>query len=222
MAIEVTAASPTGELDLGGLLLSGSVPMLVLEVALLLAAAFVWITIVVKARQVRRWRRSERDFERAVAETNDWAQMQERCESDTQSIGAPVLAAMFRAAEHPDVLEAVAEREVERQNARVHGLMTALSSIGAVAPLAGLFGTVYGIIEAFLSIGAAKSASLAVIAPAIGEALITTGVGLFAAIPAVIGYNALTKELDDLLTGVETAARVWAARVRVSMRELSA
>ena len=219
-SLAAAAVSDTGAdggvFDVQSLLLSGSVPMLLLVWTLLGASAFVWAAIVIKARQVGRWRRAEQRFEREVAETTDWEAMQERCETDQDSLGAPVLAAMFRAASYPDVLEAVAEREVERQHTRVHGMMTALSSIGVVAPLAGLFGTVYGIIHAFLSIGAAKSASLAAVAPAIGEALLTTAVGLFAAIPAVIGYNVLSKQLDDLLAGVETASRVWAGRVRAS------
>lgn len=216
----VAAAAPDAPgdavFDPQALLVSGSIPMLLLVWTLLGAAAFVWAAIVIKARQVARWRRAEQRFEREVSEGTEWEAMVARCEADEESLGAPVLAAMFRAANYPDVLEAVAEREVERQHARVHGLMTALSSIGVVAPLAGLFGTVYGIIHAFLSIGAAGSASLAAVAPAIGEALITTAVGLFAAIPAVLGYNALSKQLDDLLAGVETASRVWAGRVRAS------
>ncbi len=192
--------------------------MLVLEWLLLGTATFVWIAIVIKTRQVTRWRRSEAEFETFVAHATDLKKVRKRCESDTTSIGAPVLLAMFRAGDQVDILEAVAEREIERQNVRIHRLMTALSSIAAVAPLAGLLGTVYGIIDAFLSIGAAKSASLTVIAPAIGEALLTTAVGLFAAIPAVIGYNILSKALDDLLAGVDTASRVWAARIRLSAK----
>ena len=207
--------------DLASLLLSGSLPMLVLECSLLLAAAFVWITIVIKSRQVARWRRAEERLERDISESSAWEEVEERARGDRLAIGAPVLAAMCRATDYPEIVEAVAEREIERQNVRVHGLRTTLSSIGAVAPLAGLFGTVYGIIDAFLRIGTVGSASLAVIAPAIGEALITTGTGLFAAIPAVVGYNVLSKRLDDLLAAVDTAARVWAVRVRVSVERRS-
>jgi biopolymer transport protein TolQ len=209
-------------IDVTSLFLSGSLPMMVLVWGLLATAALVWAIAVVKSRQVRRWRRAEERFERDVAETNDWETTRRRCETDKASLGAPVLAALFRASAYPEVLEAVAEREVERQHERTHGLMTTLATIGGTAPLLGLFGTVYGIIHAFLRIGAANSASLAQVAPAIGEALITTAVGLFAAIPAVIAYNALSKQLEDLLAGVDAAARVWAGRVRVSTRGKSA
>jgi biopolymer transport protein TolQ len=203
-------------IDVTSLFVSGSLPMVILTWGIVGAAALVWIIIVVKSRQVRRWRRAQARFERFVAETTDWEAARRRCETDRESIGAPVLLALFQAARYPEVLEAVAEREVERQHERTHGMMTALSSIGVTAPLLGLFGTVYGIIHAFLRIGAAKSASLAQVAPAIGEALITTAVGLFAAIPAIIAFNALSKQLEDLLAGVEAAARVWAGRVRVT------
>lgn len=205
------------DVDATSLLFSGSAPIVVLVWLLIGAAAFVWLAIVIKARQVRRWRRAETRFERQVSESTDWKAMEKRADADPDSLGAPVLLAMFRAAHYPDVLEAVGEREIERQHTRTHGLMTGLSSIGAVAPLAGLFGTVYGIIHAFLRIGAAKSAALSEVAPAIGEALITTAVGLFAAIPAVIGYNVLSKQLEDLLAGVDTASRVWAGRIRASV-----
>ena len=208
----------SADFDLGSALFAGSVPMLVLEGLLLAAAVYVWVAIVLKTRQVTRWRRSEAEFETFVAKATDLKAVRQRCESDTTSIGAPVLLAMFRAANHVEFLDVVAEREIERQNVRIHRLMTGLSSIAAAAPLAGLLGTVYGIIDAFLSIGAAKSASLAVVAPAIGEALLTTAVGLFAAIPAVIGYNVLSKALDDLLAGVDTASRVWSGRLRMSAK----
>jgi biopolymer transport protein TolQ len=67
-----------------------------------------------------------------------------------------------------------------------------LATTASVAPFVGLFGTVWGILMAFMSIGQTGSTNLAVVGPSIGEALITTAAGLFAAIPAVWAYNALT------------------------------
>jgi len=67
-----------------------------------------------------------------------------------------------------------------------------LATTASVAPFIGLFGTVWGILTAFLSIGQTGSTNMAIVAPSIGEALITTAAGLFAAIPAVWAYNALT------------------------------
>lgn len=70
-----------------------------------------------------------------------------------------------------------------------------LASIGAVGPFVGLFGTVFGIMNSFLAIAATKTTSLAVVAPGIAEALLATGIGLVAAIPAVLLYNAVTRRI---------------------------
>jgi len=74
-----------------------------------------------------------------------------------------------------------------------------LASTGATAPFIGLFGTVWGIYHALMTIGSSGSASIDQVAGPIGEALVMTGLGLAVAIPAVLGYNALTKSNKDLL-----------------------
>lgn len=73
--------------------------------------------------------------------------------------------------------------------AKLESYLTFLATTGSTTPFIGLFGTVWGIMNAFRGIGAAGSASLAVVAPGIAEALITTAAGLAAAIPAVVAYN---------------------------------
>ncbi|MBF0553432.1 MAG: MotA/TolQ/ExbB proton channel family protein [Nitrospirae bacterium] len=75
------------------------------------------------------------------------------------------------------------------ETARLEKYLNFLATTGSSTPFVGLFGTVWGIMNAFRGIGAAGSASLAVVAPGIAEALITTAAGLAAAIPAVIGFN---------------------------------
>lgn len=70
-----------------------------------------------------------------------------------------------------------------------------LASIGAVGPFVGLFGTVFGIMNSFLAIAASKTTSLVVVAPGIAEALLATGIGLVAAIPAVLLYNAIQRRI---------------------------
>lgn len=72
-----------------------------------------------------------------------------------------------------------------------------LATTGSVAPFVGLFGTVWGIMNSFMAIGAAQNTSLAVVAPGIAEALFATAIGLFAAIPAVIAYNRFSHRLDQ-------------------------
>ena len=78
-----------------------------------------------------------------------------------------------------------------------------LATTGSSAPFIGLFGTVIGIMNAFRDIGVSGSASLAVVAPGIAEALVATAVGLFAAIPAVMGYNAARVRLGRLQTQLD-------------------
>ena len=73
--------------------------------------------------------------------------------------------------------------------ARLSGGMTFLASTGSIGPFVGLFGTVYGIMNSFISIAESNTTNLAVVAPGIAEALLATGIGLFAAIPAVVMYN---------------------------------
>lgn len=73
-----------------------------------------------------------------------------------------------------------------------------LATLGSTAPFIGLFGTVWGIMNSFTSIAAAKNISLAVVAPGIAEALFATAIGLVAAIPAVVAYNKFSVELDKI------------------------
>ncbi len=80
---------------------------------------------------------------------------------------------------------------------RLESRLPWLATTGAVTPFIGLFGTVWGIIDAFHGLGTAGSATLRAVAPGISEALITTAAGLFAAIPAVIAYNMFTQHIRE-------------------------
>lgn len=93
-------------------------------------------------------------------------------------------------------------REVER----LEGNLALLATIGSTSPYVGLFGTVWGIMNAFIAIGNVKQASLAQVAPGIAEALIATAMGLFAAIPAVIAYNFFTRGVERLESRYHTFA----------------
>lgn len=73
-----------------------------------------------------------------------------------------------------------------------------LGTVGSTSPYVGLFGTVWGIMNAFIALGAVKQATLQMVAPGIAEALIATAIGLFAAIPAVIAYNRLTLKVGRI------------------------
>ena len=71
-----------------------------------------------------------------------------------------------------------------------------LASVGSVSPYIGLFGTVWGVMHAFVGLSNVQQATLATVAPGIAEALIATAIGLFAAIPAVVAYNRYASEID--------------------------
>jgi biopolymer transport protein TolQ len=93
-----------------------------------------------------------------------------------------------------------------REGLRLERGLSFLATTGSAAPFIGLFGTVIGIINAFHGIGQAGSASLAVVAPGIAEALIATAIGLFAAIPATIFYNYFVGELRGLTAAIDLFA----------------
>lgn len=85
-------------------------------------------------------------------------------------------------------------REVERLEAH----LAFLATVGSISPYIGLFGTVWGIMNSFIALGAVQQATLSMVAPGIAEALIATAIGLFAAIPAVIAYNRFSHRVEQL------------------------
>ena len=88
--------------------------------------------------------------------------------------------------------------ELSRELDRLDEHLPFLATVGSTSPYVGLFGTVWGIMNSFMSLGNIKQATLALVAPGIAEALIATAIGLFAAIPAVIFYNRFSTRLDKL------------------------
>jgi biopolymer transport protein TolQ len=96
---------------------------------------------------------------------------------------------------------------------RVEKGMAWLATTGSVAPFVGLFGTVWGIIDAFSGLGNAGAASLRAVAPGISEALLTTAAGLATAIPAVIFYNQFLQNIKDLAQRLDTFTLEVAAQI---------
>ncbi len=101
-----------------------------------------------------------------------------------------------------DIIERAMRKVTLVEVNKLEDLLSFLASTGSASPFIGLFGTVWGIMAAFRSIGITESASLAIVAPGISEALITTAMGLFAAIPAVLAYNYFQRRIkvfmDDM------------------------
>jgi biopolymer transport protein TolQ len=86
----------------------------------------------------------------------------------------------------------------------VESKLSFLGSVGSVSPYIGLFGTVWGIMHAFTGFAGLQQVTLATVAPGIAEALVATAIGLFAAIPAVLAYNRIAREIDRIATQMET------------------
>jgi biopolymer transport protein TolQ len=195
------------------LVLGASGVVLVVLSLLSVASIVVWLVWFLKTAQLGRLRSAERNFE-LEAETAERAQdLIAMAFKHKDAPGARIVVEMSKRHHQrglsSELLSAVAKRALVTEEQRITSLMPTLSSIAAASPFVGLFGTVWGIMQAFLRIGVEKSASLPVVAPAIGEALIATAVGLVAAIPATIAYNYVDRRIGDLLGEVSASAETW-------------
>jgi len=106
---------------------------------------------------------------------------------------------VINAIEIIDGTNRVMEVAIVRETDRLEQHSSFLATVGSTSPYVGLFGTVWGIMNAFRSLGAVQQATIAMVAPGISEALITTAIGLFAAIPAVIAYNRFTNDAEKIV-----------------------
>jgi biopolymer transport protein TolQ len=207
-------APPAGAhaLDPLSLVRQASGVVLVVLSLLIVASFAVWMIWFLKSMQLRKLQSAQDRFERAASEV---AEASALVALGIQHKGAPGGRIVVEMAKRPrsnltaEFLSSVAKRAIVAEQQRAGVLMPTLSSIASSAPFIGLFGTVWGIMDAFLAIGVEGSASLPVVAPAIGEALIATAVGLVAAIPATIGYNYIDQRITDLLAGVEASSETW-------------
>ena len=95
---------------------------------------------------------------------------------------------------------------IAKQSSKLQKGLPILATVGSTTPFIGLFGTVWGIMNAFIEIAGAQTTNLAVVAPGIAEALLSTGIGLLAAIPAVIFYNKLSTDSEEIISGYEAFA----------------
>jgi biopolymer transport protein TolQ len=195
---------------------------------LILLSVFSWAIILFKHRELRR---AQQDSE-AFLEVYHEGSMEQAYEAARDLARSP-LSAVFLAAygelkrlarasgrslsltpAHVDALSRHVGWTGTREGERLERGFTFLATTGSSAPFIGLFGTVIGIINAFEQIGRAGSASLAVVAPGIAEALIATAVGLFAAIPATIFYNIFVGRLRTIVNAIDLFAAEYQGDLR--------
>ena len=177
-----------------------------LTLFLLLAASFwSWAVIFDKVMRVRRLSRDAESFEESFWSGGSLDDLYDRIGTRPLDPMSAVFAAAMREWRRSAAkgliasttmrtslqqrIERVMQVTVNREMERLERFMPFLATVGSTSPFVGLFGTVWGIMNSFQSIAAAKNTSLAVVAPGIAESLFATALGLVAAIPAVVAYN---------------------------------
>ncbi|MGB0955649.1 MAG: protein TolQ [Panacagrimonas sp.] len=206
-----------GELSMAHLIAQASVLVQIVMAMLVLASVVSWAVIISKRSLLMRTRRASDRFEERFWSGGNLSDLYESSRQGDEKEGiVPIFSAGYEEyrrqkqggrVDADDAIAAV-QRQMRvtqvREIERLEGGLALLATIGSTSPYVGLFGTVWGIMNAFIAIGAAKQASLAQVAPGIAEALIATAMGLFAAIPAVIAYNFFTRGVDSLETRYHT------------------
>lgn len=218
--MEQEALALAGEMDFSFWALFFRATLIVKLVMILLVAMsfYSWAIIVTKFMQFRRAKAEAALFDQAFWSGEPLDELYEQIGPSPTGSSEKVFAAgmlEWRRSHRPDggliagaqsridrSMDVAIAKEAEGLNTRLGFLATTASS----APFIGLFGTVWGIMHAFTEIAQAQNTSLAVVAPGIAEALLATGLGLLAAIPALIFYNKLTADSDNVAAGWESFA----------------
>ena len=200
------------------LVMQASLVVQVVVAGLLVASLASWTVIFGKLFGLRRVRVSNEEFEREF-----WAgrNLNELYADATKRANAAPMERIF-AAGMREFMKLRGRRLADGNNAWLDGARRAmrasfqreldtiesnlsfLASVGSVSPYVGLFGTVWGIMHAFIGLSNLTQVTLATVAPGIAEALVATAIGLFAAIPAVIAYNRFARDIDRIAIQLET------------------
>ncbi len=205
-------------LSMMGMFQESDLFMKALVLGLLFTSIWCWAIIFDKVRLFKRLRAGMRAFE---AKFWDGGSLDVLYNSVSKSVKDP-LSAVFVAA-IAEIKKSLGERKkagikieervekmmqlaIDKQVEKMETNMVFLASTGSVAPLLGLFGTVWGIMDSFNAIGLTQSINIAAVAPGVAAALFTTAVGLMAAIPAVIAYNKLQNDIDRIAQQMDAFA----------------
>jgi len=205
------------DLSISTLVLGASVVVQVVIVMLVVASVTSWAIIFKKSRVISRSRRQAVKFEKAFWSGGDLSTLYRSIETrgragtGEQSIfesGFGEFSRLRQQGVQDEPLLDGARRAMRvaqmRELDRLEQNLAMLATVGSTSPYVGLFGTVWGIMSAFHNLGNVQQATLAAVAPGIAEALITTAIGLFAAIPAVVAYNRFSDQVSRLELRFET------------------
>lgn len=226
--LQTTGVGESGEAFGGGVLELLERSSLLSQAVLVILALFSiasWAVILLKLRQFRRVAVQTARFSDVFRRSNKFSEVQSACKSLAHSPLAGVFQAGYvelnaqlrqggqtggqsarPALRSFDALDRALLRASSIEVAKLERRVGFLATTASLTPFIGLFGTVWGIMNAFAGIGAAGSTSLTVVAPGIAEALIATAAGLFAAIPAVYFYNYLTQRLKEIASTMDDFA----------------
>ena len=210
--------SVTHDMSVVSLITNASVLVQLVMAGLLVASLVSWYYIFLKAFTLKRAVRQAEEFERRFWGGADLNELYQRAASsrDDASSQERIFEAGFREfaklRKQPGMdvsaimdgtrraMRATYQRELDYLESH----LAFLASVGSVSPYVGLFGTVWGIMNAFRGLANVAQATLGHVAPGIAEALIATAMGLFAAIPAVVAYNRFAGDMNRLATRFES------------------
>jgi biopolymer transport protein TolQ len=195
-------------------------------ILLLLASVWCWAIIFDKVVNLRRLNSRSSEFEQSFWSGNSLDDLYERISASPRDPMSAVFVSAMREWRRTstrgtgvsdarvgvsDRIDRVMQITLDREMDRTEKNMTFLATTGSTAPFIGLFGTVWGIMNSFQAIAISKNTSLAVVAPGIAEALFATALGLLAAIPAVVAYNKLNKDMDRYASRLDNFAGEFSA-----------
>ena len=205
-----------------GMFAHATIPVQFVMILLIIASVWCWAVIVDKWVQYRKARAEARVFDEAFWSGNPLDELFDRIGATPKGPSEKIFAAGMlewrRSHRQDGGLIAGATARIDRsmdvaiakETERLQRGLTVLATVGSSAPFIGLLGTVIGIMNAFIEIAEQQNTNLAVVAPGIAEALLATGLGLMAAIPAVIYYNKFSADADRVVSGYEAFADEFA------------
>jgi biopolymer transport protein TolQ len=222
METEVLAAASEMDFSLWALFMRATLVVKIVMILLLVASVWVWAVLIQKLAQFRRARAEAARFDRAFWSGKPLDELYETMgdapRTASERIFASAMAEWSRSHRDDGGLIAGAQSRIDRsmdvaigrERDRLTSGLTFLATVGSTGPFVGLFGTVWGIKHAFEEIAIQGNTNLAVVAPGIAEALLATGLGLLAAIPAVVFYNKLSRDADRIGSSYEAFADEFA------------